>query len=93
VPAGACVIVDIQRGKYAISRAHKFSQSGESGPLHARGSGVTYVQARAHSHAEPDNRGFLGNPGIQARQRSRYREEGCGSLKFERMQAASVSSR
>lgn len=28
-PAGAGVIVDIQRGKYAISRAHKFSQSDE----------------------------------------------------------------
>lgn len=28
-PAGAGVIVDIQRGKYAISRPHKFSQSDE----------------------------------------------------------------
>lgn len=29
LPAGAGVIVDIQRGKYAISRAHKFKQSDE----------------------------------------------------------------
>jgi len=60
-PAGAGVIVDIQRGKYAISRAHKFSQSGESGPLpprawqrrylhpgsRARSVNVTRVRARA----------------------------------------------
>jgi len=52
-PAGAGVIVDIQRGKCAISRPHKFSQSDEPPraaalSLHARGSGVTCVQAAMH---------------------------------------------
>lgn len=50
-PAGAGVIVDIQRGKYAISRPHKSGQSDEpprSAALSfyaARGSSVTYMQA------------------------------------------------
>lgn len=35
-PAGAGVIVDIQRGKYTISRPHKFSQSDEP-PCAVRG--------------------------------------------------------